>query len=135
MDHTIVHFEIPADDPERAARFYRELFGWNLDKWEGAGEGDGGTEYWMVRTVPTDERGMPTRSGVNGGMMRRMHPGQGPTNYVSVESVDDYVEKAKRLGGEVVMPKQAVSTMGWFALLKDPEGNVFGVWETNEGGA
>jgi predicted enzyme related to lactoylglutathione lyase len=36
MDHTIVHFEIPADDPERAARFYRDLFGWKIDKYEGS---------------------------------------------------------------------------------------------------
>src|SRR2546428_11628547 len=67
MDHTVVHFEIPADDPERAAKFYRELFGWEISRWgnpAGAGEGP---EYWMVRTVPTDAKGQPTRPGVNGG--------------------------------------------------------------------
>src|SRR3989441_13234384 len=67
MDHPVVHFEIPADDPERAAKFYRELFGWEISRWgnpAGAGEGP---EYWMVRTVPTDAKGQPTRPGVNGG--------------------------------------------------------------------
>ncbi|MFN2432783.1 MAG: VOC family protein [Gemmatimonadota bacterium] len=133
MDHTLVHFEIPADDPERAARFYRELFGWQVEKWEGGGAG-GLPEYWMVMTVPADEQGRPTRAGVNGGMMRRQQPDQAPVNYVGVENVDEYVKKAERLGGQLVVPKQAVSTMGWFAWLKDPEGNVFGVWETNVAG-
>ena len=57
MDSTIVHFEIPADNPERAAKFYRELFGWKIDKWENPN----GIEYWMVQTVPTNEQGMPER--------------------------------------------------------------------------
>ena len=74
MDHTVVHFEIPADDPERAAKFYRELFGWDINRWEGAASGV--SEYWMVKTVPTDAAGQPTAPGVNGGLMRRMMPGQ-----------------------------------------------------------
>ena len=75
MDHTIVHFEIPADQPERAARFYRELFGWEISKWDAPTEGmadrDPGFEYWMVRTVPTDAEGRPTRPGVNGASCMR----------------------------------------------------------------
>src|SRR5207245_6346949 len=74
MDHTVVHFEIPADDPERAAKFYRELFGWEISRWgnpAGAGEGP---EYWMVRTVPTDAKGQPTRPGVNGGNIFAIWP-------------------------------------------------------------
>src|SRR5262245_54742162 len=127
MDHTVVHFEIPADNPERATRFYRELFGWKIEKFDAAG----GPEYWVVSTVPTDGTGRPARPGVNGGLARRQHPGLPPVNYVSVESVDEYARKAKRLGAEEVMPKTAVKEMGWFAWLKDTEGNVFGIWETD----
>src|SRR5215211_3768282 len=72
MEQTIVHFEIPADQPERAANFYRELFGWDIKQFEGSVAG--GMEYWMVRTVPTDGQGRPTVPGVNGGLMRRMYP-------------------------------------------------------------
>ena len=61
MDHTIVNFEIAADQPERAAQFYRDLFGWEISKWEGSADQREGFEYWTVRTVPTDETGMPTR--------------------------------------------------------------------------
>ena len=127
MDHTVVHFEIPADDPDRAAQFYRELFGWDIQKWAM----DGGAEYWMVATVPTDGQGRPSRPGVNGGLMRRQHPGHAPVNYVAVEGVDEYTRKAKRLGAEEVLPKTPVKGMGWFAWLKDTEGNVFGIWETD----
>jgi catechol 2,3-dioxygenase-like lactoylglutathione lyase family enzyme len=75
MDHTIVHFEIPADDPERATKFYRELFGWDIKKHDAPG----GPEYWLISTVPTDSQGRPARPGVNGGLMRRVRPeGQAP---------------------------------------------------------
>jgi predicted enzyme related to lactoylglutathione lyase len=129
MDHTIVHFEIPADDPERAAKFYRELFDWDVKRFEGSAAG--GMEYWMVRTVPTDSQGMPTRPGVNGGLMRRMFPGQPPVNYISVDDVDEYVRKAERLGAKVLMAKHPVPGMGWFAQFADPEGNTFAIWQTD----
>jgi len=135
MDHTIVHFEIPADQPERAAKFYRELFGWEISRWEGPTENmqyrEPGFEYWMVKTVPTDAQGQPTRPGVNGGLMSRMFQGQAPVNYVNVENVDDFIRKAERLGAKVLMGKHPVPGMGWFAQLNDPEGNVFAIWETD----
>lgn len=127
MDHTVVHFEIPADQPERAAKFYRELFGWEI---KGLGPaGSGGIEYWMVKTVPTNAEGMPTRAGVNGGLMRRMMPGQTPVNYIAVEKVDEFARKAERLGAKVVLPKRPVPGMGWFAQLTDTEGNIFAIWQ------
>jgi predicted enzyme related to lactoylglutathione lyase len=131
MDNTIVHFEIPADNPERAAKFYRELFGWKINRWENPN----GIEYYMVETVPTNEQGQPVRQGVNGGMMPRMFPGQQPVNYVSVESVDKAVAKAEKLGAKVMMGKTPVPGMGWFAQLTDPEGNIIAVWETDPSAA
>jgi predicted enzyme related to lactoylglutathione lyase len=129
MDHTIVHFEIPAEQPERAVRFYRELFGWDIKQYEG--EAAGGMEYWMVQTVPTDAEGRPIRPGTNGGLMRRMYPGQALVNYISVDNVDEFVGKAERLGAKVLMGKHPVQGMGWFAQLEDTEGNVFAIWETD----
>jgi predicted enzyme related to lactoylglutathione lyase len=138
MDHTVVHFEIPADEPERAAKFYRELFGWEIQRWGNAATREGsaaGPEYWMVRTVPADAEGRPTQPGANGGLMRRMFPGQAPVNYIGVERVEDFVRKAEHLGAKVVMPKTPVPGMGWFAQLRDTEGNVFAVWETDPAAA
>lgn len=123
MSHTVVHFEIPADQPERAAEFYRELFGWKIEHMGGP------MEYWMVNTVPTDAEGRPTEPGVNGGLMRRMAPGQTPVNYISVENVDQFSRKAESLGAKVVVPKMPVPGMGWFAQLTDTEGNIFAIWQ------
>ncbi|HEY8196573.1 MAG TPA: VOC family protein [Gemmatimonadales bacterium] len=127
MSHTVVHFEIPADQPERAAEFYRELFGWNIEHLGPAGSG--GIEYWLVKTVPTDAEGRPAEPGVNGGLMRRMMPGQTPVNYISVESVDQFARKAESLGAKVVVPKMPVPGMGWFSQLTDTEGNIFAIWQ------
>jgi predicted enzyme related to lactoylglutathione lyase len=125
MDHTVVHFEIPADQPDRAAKFYRELFGWDITSAGPAGAG--GIEYSMVKTVAG--KGWPESPGVNGGLMRRMFPGQAVVNYIGVDDVSEYTRKAERLGAKVLMSKTPVPGMGWFAQLKDTEGNVFAIWQ------
>ena len=127
MSHTVVHFEIPADDPERAAKFYRELFGWDIEHLGPAG--GGGIEYWLIKTVPVDAEGKPTEPGVNGGLMRRMMPGQTPVNYINVEDVDQFARKAERLGAKLVVPRTPVPGMGWFAQLADTEGSIFALWQ------
>jgi len=123
MSHTVVHFEIPADQPERAAEFYRELLGWKIEHMGGP------MDYWLVNTVPTDAEGRPIEPGVNGGLMRRMMPEQTPVNYISVENVDQFARKAESLGAKVVAPKTPVPGMGWFAQLTDTEGNIFAIWQ------
>ena len=126
MDRTIVHFEIPVDDPDRAVEFYRDLFGWAITKAEAASQ-----EYWPVSTVPVDSDGRPERPGINGGLVRRNGRDEGLVNYVEVEDVAQYATDAVALGGEVVVPRTAVAGMGWFVRLKDTEGNVFGLWQTD----
>jgi len=125
MNHTIVHFEIPAEDPEALHKFYNDLFDWNIVKMP---MGDG-MDYYMLHTVPTDDQGMTLEPGVNGGMMKRMAPEQRPINYIGVESVADYVAKAKSLGATILMDKSPVPGMGWFAQLVDPQGNQFAMFE------
>ena len=124
MDHTIVHFEIPADNVEELSKFYANLFGWKIIH-SPAGEMD----YWVIHTVPTDDKGMPQRPGVNGGMFPKQ-PEQtkfNPVNYITVENIDEYIEKVTNLGGKILMPKQQVPTVGYVALAIDPEGNQFGM--------
>ena len=122
MDHTIVHFEIPADDPARAGAFYKEVFGWEISK-------SPAMDYWMLRTVPSDDRGQMTGPGVNGGMMKRMHPGQVPTNYIGVADIDAHTAKVVAAGGEVILPKMPVPGYGWLIQFKDPEGNILALWQ------
>ena len=94
---TVVHFEIPADDIERAQKFYGELFGWKIEKFTGPTPMD----YWSIMTSAEKcEKG-----GLGGGMMKRQAPQQQITIYIDVPSVDAYVDKVKKLGGKVCFPK------------------------------
>ena len=120
---TIVHFEVPADDVERSRKFYSDLFGWKMERWPGM---ESGMEYWIINT--TDNEGS---KAIGGGMMKRQNPQQGITNFIDVTSVDEYSAKVQSLGGKIVAPKQAVPTMGYFAVCLDTENNTFGIWETN----
>lgn len=114
---TVIHFEIPADDIERARRFYSELFGWEIKKVPE-------TDYWFITT--SGER------AIGGGMLKRMHPQQCITNYIDVESVDERSRVVESLGGKIKVPKTGVPGMGYFAICLDPEGNTFGIWEVNK---
>jgi predicted enzyme related to lactoylglutathione lyase len=116
---SIVWFEIPADDIERARKFYGSLFGWKIEKFPGD------MDYWHIDTGSNDV----TRDG---GMMKRQHPQQGITSYIDVSSVEDFAAKVQALGGKVLMPKTAVPQMGYFAVCQDPENNVFALWEKDE---
>ncbi len=120
---SVVHFEIPADDVERARKFYGELFGWKIEKFSGPTPMD----YWGVTTgAEPGEMGL-----LNGGMMKRQAPEQQITIYINVPSVDEYADKVTKLGGQVCFPKTAVPGMGYFAVCLDPEKNGFGIWEVN----
>ncbi len=117
MDHTVVHFEIPANDVGRLKKFYSKLFEWKIEK------SSGPIEYWTIETVPVDEKMTPLRPGVNGGLYRKERPENKPVNYIAVESIDKYIERVKTLGGTIVQQKQEVPGVGWIAIALDPEGN------------
>jgi len=124
IDHTIVHFEIPADDVGKLRKFYTQIFGWKIEKMPGP------MDYWSVETVPVDERGILVRPGVNGGLMKKETPDQKPLIYIGVESVDEYSKRIQAQGGKIAMPKLEVPEIGWWALALDPEGNAFGIFES-----
>lgn len=126
MDHTIVHFEIPADDVEGLTKFYGSLFDWNFAKTE-VGVPPG-MDYRLVETVPTDEKGVPTRNGINGAIYGRQTD-ERFTYYIQVESVDEYGQKLTDLGGKVVGEKTEVPGIGWVLFVADPEGNPFGLFQ------
>lgn len=119
---SVVHFEIPADDVARAKKFYEELFGWKIEGFTGQSP----MEYWTVETGA----GKPEMA-IGGGIMRRQMPQQQITIYLDVPSVDEYVDKVKKLGGQVVVPRTAIPNMGYFAVCLDTENNGFGLWENN----
>jgi predicted enzyme related to lactoylglutathione lyase len=115
----VVHFEIPAEDPQRAAAFYEKAFGWKIEKWPGP------MEYWMVNT------GSDGTPGINGGLMRKGNVAT-TTNTIGVESVDNAISGVTQAGGKLIMPKTPIPTVGYFAYCEDTEGNLFGVMQSDQ---
>ena len=124
----VVHFEIHADDPQRAANFYQGVFGWNIQKW------DGPEDYWLVTT------GQAPEPGIDGAILKRMGPinGDAVIAYVctvDVPSVDDAIAKITSHGGTIVLPKMPVPGVGWLVYAKDTEGNIFGSLQSDHNAA
>ena len=115
---SIVWFEIPADNPERATAFYSNLFGWKINPFPGSGD------YLYIDTGGAND-------SPDGALKKRKHPQEPVVNYVSVDSVEKFADKIAKLGGKICMAKTAVPQMGYFAVFQDPEGNPFGIWETD----
>ena len=129
----VVHFEIPADDVERAKRFYSEVFGWKISKWEGLKSAN---EYWLIDTRGGSGRRTPetgNRKPITGGIIKRQAPGHPFMNYIGVDSMDAYLDKVQKAGGRVVLPKQVVPGVGAFAAFADSEGNIIGLHQMENG--
>lgn len=122
--NAVAHFEIYGEDPNGLARFYTSLFDWTIEQVPGM-------DYRMVKTVETDATGAPnTPGGINGGLVKSPTPDtRGWLNYVSVESLDVSLQRAQQLGAKVTRGRTAVPGMGWYAMLSDPQGNPFAIWQ------
>jgi predicted enzyme related to lactoylglutathione lyase len=116
-DNRVVHFEIPANQPEALTKFYSEIFGWKFRK-----ASLPGPEYWLCDTGSDGP-------GINGAVMKRQDPRQPWMNYVDVANIDTTIEQAINLGAKIALPKTSVPSVGAFAAIIDPEGNICGLWE------
>jgi predicted enzyme related to lactoylglutathione lyase len=110
----VVHFDILAEKPEQLVDFYGKVFGWTFSKW------DGPMDYWMIMTGEGD--------GIDGGLARK-NPQASSANTISIEDLDATLEKVQEYGGTIINPKMAIPGVGWFALFKDVEDNVFGLMQ------
>lgn len=120
MAAPVTHFEIFAEEPAKLADFYRGLFDWTIEKAPGV-------DYFHIRTAP------PGQDAIRGGLTYRAIPGpRSWVHYVWVDSLDDVADRVQRLGGAVLRPKTAVPKTGWYAVLEDPEGNIFAVFQPDE---
>jgi uncharacterized protein len=120
----VVHFEIQAENPERAVKFYQNVFGWKADKWEGP------EDYWLLTTGPND------KSGINGGLMTRRGPAPQENQAVNafvctvgVDDLDEFMAMAGKHGGTMAVPRMPIPGMGWLSYFKDTEGNIFGIFQ------
>ncbi len=113
----IIHFEVPADNPERAQKFYSQALGWEFTAFGGP------MPYWLVKTGPN---GAP---GIDGGMLKREQAGQGPMVIAGVASIDKGIEQVRKAGGTQVVEKMAIPGVGYAAYFLDTEGNCFGIFQ------
>ena len=123
----VVHFEIHADQPDRAVRFYSDLFGWKFTLHNGP------MPYWLITTGPDGTL------GINGGLLKRPCPLSGTDGVIAyvctvdVDDLDKVLARGLELGGVVALPKMPIPGVGWLAYLKDTEGNVFGLMQPDPG--
>jgi hypothetical protein len=123
MSDQVVHFELPADDVDRARDFYEQAFGWRFAPLPDL-------DYTMIRTTESDLEEVSTVPGaINGGMMQRMPGFNGPVITIQVDAIDDALARVERLGGKTMLSRQSVGDMGFTAYFTDTEGNVVGLWE------
>jgi uncharacterized protein len=115
----VIHFEIHADDPATCARWYGELFGWQVTEIPAL-------QYWTVNTGDG--------AGINGGIVRRHGPkpalGAPVSSFVCTIGTDDLdadLARAITAGGTEALPKFAIPGVGWAAYIIDPFGNIFGL--------
>ena len=114
----VVHFEIPADNPERAIEFYKKVFGWEIVKWEGD------FDYWLVKTGADDEM------GINGAIKPKEF-GSMIIDVIGVDSFDDFAKKIESEGGKMLTEKMIIPGIGFTGSFQDTEGNVLAIIEPN----
>jgi len=117
----VIHFEIHADDVDRAERFYTEVFGWTVQRYGGP------MDYRLLTTGPDDQ------TGINGAVLKRQGPpptpGQPVSAYpctIAVDSIEEIERAVPAAGGAQVLDRMEVPEVGRLAYFTDTEGNVFG---------
>ena len=115
-----IHFELLAENPERVAKFYNDLFGWETNAW-----GGGEQKYWLVKTAAEGH-------GIDGGIMHR-HFEQRVINTVEVASIDETLSRIESAGGKKVHGPEEIPGVGKHAYCSDPEGTLFGVLQPADG--
>ena len=126
MESRVVHFEIQADDINRAKKFYENVFNWQIDQIMTAEQG--GMDYYGLKT------GADGTPGINGGMYQRPADKKITTFdcTIQVDDIDKAIEGVKANGGKLVGEKMEIPGVGWFITGNDTEGNKFGIMQPTE---
>jgi predicted enzyme related to lactoylglutathione lyase len=113
----VTHFDLIAEDVERAIAFYTEAFDWKIEKW------DGPMDYWLIAT------GDREKDGIDGGLSQGTPNMPNGELTLRVDSLDDAVAKTVEAGGTITRERSAIPGVGWLAMIKDTEGNQFGLMQ------
>lgn len=123
--NSVVWFEVPYDNSERAQKFYKDTFGWQINKVPDM-------EYFMALTAESDPQTMQPKNpgSINGGMFKKdSSTSQQPLLVIGVDSIDEHVRKVESSGGKIIMPKTDIGQFGFYARIEDTEGNDVGIWQ------
>lgn len=127
---SVVHFELPARDFQRAKAFYSKVFGWKTQD----AETTAGGRYTFLWTTevddPSDPNQRPSAPGaINGGMMELRKPYTAPVITIQVDDVSASLRSVARNGGMVVVKRTKMGRLGAFGYFRDSEGNLIGLFE------
>jgi len=117
----VVHFEIHAPDAQKAIDFYRDVFDWEFNQFEG-----GEWEYHLATTGKD-------QPGIDGGLMPSRDGQPRVVNTIQVEDVDAYATKVAEHGGQIIVPKFSIPGVGYVAYCTDPGGVIFGIMHGDPG--
>jgi predicted enzyme related to lactoylglutathione lyase len=126
----VVHFEMPAEDKKRVAKFYARTFGWQT-KQLGPEMGN----YVLVTTTEIDESGFPKERGqINGGFFERTPAAHSARLVIAVEDIRESMKRVEQAGGKILGGQKPgepdeIPGVGLYASFLDSEGNNVGMMQ------
>jgi uncharacterized protein len=118
MQNNVVFFELPADNLERAKKFYEEVFHWKITH-------NPELDIYMLGSAPSDKRGRSTEPGTINGLMAMRRDAESTTVVtIEVSDIDSAIGGVEKHGGRIVQKKQQIPQVGFAAYFKDTEGNI-----------
>lgn len=121
---SVIYFEVPVDNEDRAREFYSRAFGWTANAMPEI-------NYTLLSTTESDQNRTPKEPGaINGGMFKRgLYGLEHPLVTIRVTSIENTLQSIEKLGGKRMGEKMPVGDMGFAAYFKDSEGNVVGLFQ------
>ncbi|HEX3579910.1 MAG TPA: VOC family protein [Thermoanaerobaculia bacterium] len=116
----VVHFEMPAEDRKRMAKFYTDVFGWQTQMM-----GPEMGEYVVVTTTESDDNGPKKPGAINGGFFPKKpdRPAQYPSVVISVDDIDESMKAVSDAGGQILGEPMDIPGVGRYVSFYDTEGN------------
>lgn len=114
MKNPVTYFEIPVTDIERAATFYKAIFGFEFERQE-----IDGNDMALFPLIDN-------ATGISGALAKGKtykRSKKGTLVYFNTENIDETLQKAKRNGGKTLYPKTSIGDLGFVAEFEDSEGN------------
>jgi uncharacterized protein len=120
--NSVVHFEIPAKNLNRAKTFYKTVFDWSIFDFDDSTS--------LVSTVDSEENGMPKTPGAINGSIYKVDGPKTVTIVADVPDIHAHIKIVESNGGKLVDPVTTIPGMGMYARVTDTEGNLIGLWQT-----